>query len=89
MADRPSAPYENFSGTGNTLHCANRYVRKMIMATIEIRILREHHGTLAGRGAWGLQDRAVHFLQTHAMHPGQANLGQALGSVAAGGLFVL
>lgn len=31
MADRPAAPYENFSGTGNTLHCANRYVRKMIM----------------------------------------------------------
>jgi glycogen operon protein len=29
MADRPGAPYENFSGTGNTLNCANRYVRKM------------------------------------------------------------
>ena len=34
MADRPSAPYENFSGTGNTLNCANRYVRKMIMDSV-------------------------------------------------------
>ena len=31
MSDRPSSPYENFSGTGNTLNTANRYVRKMIM----------------------------------------------------------
>jgi len=31
MADRPATPYENFSGTGNTLNTANRYVRKMIM----------------------------------------------------------
>jgi len=31
MADRPDAPYENFSGTGNTLNTANRAVRKMIM----------------------------------------------------------
>lgn len=31
MAARPTAPYENFSGTGNTLNTANRYVRKMIM----------------------------------------------------------
>lgn len=34
MADRPEAPYENFSGTGNTLNCANRYVRKMIMDSV-------------------------------------------------------
>ena len=34
MADRPAAPYENLSGTGNTLNCANRYVRKMIMDSI-------------------------------------------------------
>ena len=34
MADRPGAPYENFSGTGNTLNCANRYVRKMIMDSV-------------------------------------------------------
>lgn len=31
IADRPGTPYENFSGTGNTLNTANRYVRKMIM----------------------------------------------------------
>ncbi|MDP2031439.1 MAG: isoamylase [Thiobacillus sp.] len=31
MTDRPEAPYENFSGTGNTLNTANRAVRKMIM----------------------------------------------------------
>jgi glycogen operon protein len=34
MADRPGAPYENFSGTGNTLNCANRYVRRMIMDSV-------------------------------------------------------
>lgn len=34
MADRPGAPYENFSGAGNTLNCANRYVRKMIMDSV-------------------------------------------------------
>ncbi len=34
MADQPAAPYENFSGTGNTLNCANRYVRKMIMDSV-------------------------------------------------------
>jgi len=34
MADRPSAPFENFSGTGNTLNCVNRYVRKMIMDSV-------------------------------------------------------
>jgi isoamylase len=31
IADRPETPYENFSGTGNTLNTANRYVRKMII----------------------------------------------------------
>jgi isoamylase len=31
VADRPDAPYEDFSGTGNSLNCANRYVRKMIV----------------------------------------------------------
>jgi glycogen operon protein len=34
MAERPDAPYENFSGTGNTLNCTNRYVRKMIMDSV-------------------------------------------------------
>lgn len=31
ISDQPEARYENFSGTGNTLHCANRHVRKMIL----------------------------------------------------------
>ncbi len=31
ISGRPDAPYENFSGTGNSLNCANRYVRKMIL----------------------------------------------------------
>ena len=34
MSDRPNAPYENYSGTGNTLNCANRCVRKMIMDSV-------------------------------------------------------
>jgi glycogen operon protein len=34
MADRPGAPFENFSGTGNTLNGANRCVRKMIMDSV-------------------------------------------------------
>ncbi len=34
MADRPDAPFENFSGTGNTLNTANRCVRKMIMDSV-------------------------------------------------------
>ena len=31
ISDRPWDPYANFSGTGNTLNCTNRYVRKMIV----------------------------------------------------------
>ena len=34
ISDRPDAPYENFSGTGNTLNCANRAVRKMIIDSV-------------------------------------------------------
>ncbi|OGA39999.1 MAG: glycogen debranching enzyme [Betaproteobacteria bacterium RIFCSPLOWO2_12_FULL_68_19] len=34
IADRPGRPYEDFSGTGNTLNCANRAVRKMIMDSV-------------------------------------------------------
>jgi len=33
-SDRPDRPYENFSGTGNTLHCANRAVRKMVVDSV-------------------------------------------------------
>lgn len=30
----PSDPYKNFSGTGNTLHCKNRYVSRMILDSL-------------------------------------------------------
>ncbi|HRX79782.1 MAG TPA: isoamylase, partial [Pirellulaceae bacterium] len=30
----PRVPYANFSGTGNTLNCANRYVRRMILDSL-------------------------------------------------------
>ena len=30
----PSDPYRNFSGTGNTLHCKNRYVSRMILDSL-------------------------------------------------------
>ncbi len=30
----PGEPYANFSGTGNTLNCANRYVRRMILDSL-------------------------------------------------------
>lgn len=34
LSDRNARMYENFSGTGNTFHCANRYVRKLIMDSL-------------------------------------------------------
>ena len=34
MTDNQRAPYANYSGTGNTLHCTNRYVRKMILDSL-------------------------------------------------------
>ncbi len=37
-----ASPYENFSGTGNTLHCANRYVRKLIVDSLRYWV-REMH----------------------------------------------
>ncbi len=30
----PKEPYANYSGTGNTLNCANRYVRRMILDSL-------------------------------------------------------
>ena len=30
----PEMPYKNYSGTGNTLHCANRYVGRMILDSL-------------------------------------------------------
>jgi len=34
MTDNPRDPYANYAGTGNTLHCTNRYVRKMILDSL-------------------------------------------------------
>ena len=34
ISDRPWDRYENFSGCSNTLNCANRYVRKMILDSL-------------------------------------------------------
>jgi isoamylase len=34
ISEHPEAPYANFSGTGNTLNCANAAVRKMIMDSV-------------------------------------------------------
>ena len=41
MSGRPGSPYENFSGTGNTLHCSNRFVRKMIVDSLRYWV-KEH-----------------------------------------------
>jgi glycogen operon protein len=42
ISDRPWDPYLNFSGVGNTLNCANRYVRKMILDSLRYWV-REMH----------------------------------------------
>jgi isoamylase len=42
IGDRPAAPYENFSGTGNSLHCANHYVRKMILDSLRYWVTEMH-----------------------------------------------
>lgn len=34
ISNPPSDPYANFSGTGNSLHCANRHVRRMIVDSL-------------------------------------------------------
>ncbi len=34
MTGNPDAPYANFSGTGNTLHTANRAIRRLIMDSL-------------------------------------------------------
>jgi isoamylase len=34
VSGNPERPYENFSGTGNTLNCVNRAVRRMIMDSV-------------------------------------------------------
>ena len=42
MSGRPDAPYENFAGAGNTLHCSNRYVRKMIVDSLRYWVKEMH-----------------------------------------------
>jgi isoamylase len=42
MSDRPWDPSENFSGTGNTFHCANRYVSKMIVDSLRYWVQEMH-----------------------------------------------
>ncbi|HEX9870906.1 MAG TPA: isoamylase [Candidatus Tectomicrobia bacterium] len=42
MSERPWDPYENYSGTGNTLHCANRYVGKMIVDSLRYWVTDMH-----------------------------------------------
>ncbi len=38
----PRVPYANFSGTGNTLNCANRYVRRMILDSLRYWVKEMH-----------------------------------------------
>ena len=42
MSGQPENPYENFSGTGNTLKCSNRYVRKMIVDSLRYWVTEMH-----------------------------------------------
>ena len=42
MSGDPEAPYENFSGTGNSLNCANRYVRKMVVDSMRFWVRDMH-----------------------------------------------
>lgn len=42
ISDQPEAPYQNFSGTSNTLNCANRYVRKMILDSMHYWVKEMH-----------------------------------------------
>lgn len=34
ISDQPARPYADFTGAGNTLHCANHAVRKMVMDSV-------------------------------------------------------
>lgn len=38
----PQVPYANFSGTGNTLNCQNRYVRRMILDSLRYWVKEMH-----------------------------------------------
>ena len=42
LSPDPAAPYRNFSGTGNTLHCSNRHVRKMVLDSLRFWVKEMH-----------------------------------------------
>lgn len=42
LSANPAAPYQNFSGTGNTLHCSNRHVRKMVLDSLRYWVKEMH-----------------------------------------------
>lgn len=42
LSDNSQEPYQDFSGTGNTLHCDNRAVRKMIMDSLRYWVKEMH-----------------------------------------------
>lgn len=42
LSTNPAAPYQNFSGTGNTLHCSNRHVRKMVLDSLRYWVKEMH-----------------------------------------------
>ncbi|MCA9021968.1 MAG: glycogen-debranching protein, partial [Planctomycetaceae bacterium] len=42
LNDNPEAPFENYSGAGNTLHTANRAVRKMIVDSLHYWVNEMH-----------------------------------------------
>jgi glycogen operon protein len=42
LTGRPGEPYANFSGTGNTLNCGHRYVRKMILDSLRYWVQEMH-----------------------------------------------
>jgi isoamylase len=42
LSGNPVRPYTNYSGTGNTLHCANRYVGQMVLNSLRYWVTECH-----------------------------------------------
>jgi glycogen operon protein len=42
LSGRPGSMYENYSGTGNTLHCSNHYVRRLIVDSLRYWVKEMH-----------------------------------------------
>ena len=42
LSGKPGNMYEDYSGTGNTLHCSNRYVRRMIVDSLRYWVQEMH-----------------------------------------------